>query len=85
MNILVYFKQLYLHIFVIASRNDQHSLSVMLTEAEGNVQLSTGSPGERNVTNEAIKKLLTIREPCSGNTALHWAAKHGVFKYSKFY
>ena len=51
----------------------------MLTEAEGKVQLSTGSgTPERNTTNEAIKKLLSVTEPCSGNTALHWASKHGV-------
>ena len=65
-------------LFHKASRNDQHTLSVMLTEAEGRVQLTTGSPAERNVTNEAIKTLLTTTEPCSGNTALHWASKHGV-------
>ena len=50
----------------------------MLTEAEGKVQLTTGSPAERNVTNEAIKKLLTTTEPCSGNTALHWASMSHV-------
>ena len=68
-------------LFHKASRNDQHTLSVMLTEAEGKVQLTTGSPAERNVTNEAIKKLLTTTEPCSGNTALHWASKHGVANF----
>ena len=50
----------------------------MLTEAEAK-HLSVSSSGKgQNIPNESVKQLINTREPCSGNTALHWAAKYGV-------
>ena len=68
----------------------------MLTEAEQKrVTIHSFSPDNKNtISNEAVIQLINTREPCSGNTALHWAAKHGVnkihyqivmFRYIKVY
>ena len=66
---------------MVASRNDQYALTLMLTEAEGK-RLTAHSPEneEKIDSNESLKQLLNTREPCSGNTALHWACKYGVIK-----
>ena len=61
----------------IASRNDQHTLGIMLSEAEKK-HLNNISVNDKEQSNKAIKGLISTREPCSGNTALHWASKYGV-------
>ena len=50
----------------------------MLTEAEGKHPSVISSDNEKRVLNESVKQLIITREPCSGNTALHWASKYGV-------
>ena len=52
----------------------------MLTEAERrNSIIPTNSPRSNTTcASEDIKNLIDTREPCSGNTALHWASKFGV-------
>ena len=67
---------------MVASRNDQYTLTRMLSEADGKA-LTTRSPeNEETVgSNESVKQLINTREPCSGNTALHWASKYGVTKF----
>ena len=58
----------------LAARNDQYTLSFMLTEAE---RRNSTIPAN-TCASEDIKNLIDTREPCSGNTALHWASKFGV-------
>lgn len=66
----------------IASRNDQHTLGIMLSEAEAKhanyTSVNEIRKDQKDESNKAIKQLINTREPCSGNTALHWAAKYGV-------
>ena len=54
----------------------------MLTEAERkHVHSHSNSPDKtKNISNDAVNQLIHTREPCSGNTALHWASKYGVNK-----
>ena len=49
----------------------------MLAEAEAK-QANYASVDEKDQSNNAIKQIINTREPCSGNTALHWASKYGV-------
>ena len=49
----------------------------MLTEAEDR-HANFSVADEKFRFHEGIKQLINTRDPCSGNTALHWASKYGV-------